>query len=268
MAFHITALDRLKWRAMLGGLCVMAASPAVAEGPPPSRLAAPDCVASRPALATTGQLLRTAQRLRIGGALNVLAIGSSSTAGTGTSSPTSAYPAKLEEEIERRLPAVDVKIIASGVGGETAAQTLARLEREIATSKPDLVIWQVGTNDALAEVGEDDFRKLVERGVSAVDRVGADLILLDQQFFPSIRKRDRYERFVAIVREVGLTKRACVFGRYAMMKAWGERSEETLRAMLASDGFHMSDRGHACMARILADEIVRAASRSVETAAH
>jgi hypothetical protein len=38
--------------------------------------------------------------------------------------------------------------------------------------------------------------------------------------------------------------------------------------MLASDGFHMSDRGHACMARILADEIVKAASRSTATAAY
>ena len=53
-----------------------------------------------------------------------------------------------------------------------------------------------------------------------------------------------------------------------MMKSWGERSEETLRTMLASDGFHMSDRGHACMARVLADEIVKAAARSTETAAH
>jgi acyl-CoA thioesterase-1 len=268
MVFHIAALHRLHRRAVLAGLLVLAVGPAFAEDARPAKLMAPDCVASRPALATTGQLLRTAQRLRAGGALKVLAIGSSSTAGTGTSSPALAYPAKLADEIEQRLPAVDVKIVASGVAGESAAQTLVRLERELDNAKPDLVIWQVGTNDALAEIREDDFRHLVERGVAAVDRIGADLILLDQQFFPTIRKRDRYERFVAIVREVGLTKRACVFGRYAMMKSWGERSEETLRTMLASDGFHMSDRGHACMARVLADEIVKAASRSTETAAH
>jgi lysophospholipase L1-like esterase len=267
MVVQIAALHRLQRRAVFVGLLALATTPALAEDLQPSKLVAPDCVASRPALATTGQLLRTAQRLRSGGALKVLAIGSSSTAGTGTSSPAFAYPARLAAEIEQRLPAIDVKIAASGVAGETAIQTLARLEREVESAKPDLVIWQVGTNDALSEVREDDFRSLVERGVAAVNRVGADLILLDQQFFPTIRKRDRYERFVGIVREVGLTKRACVFGRYAMMKAWGERSEETLRTMLSSDGFHMSDRGHACMARILADEIVKAAARPAETAA-
>ena len=126
------------------------------------------------------------------------------------------------------------------------------------------MIWQVGTNDALTGVAAADFRNLVESGVATVARLGAELILLDQQFYPTIRKRDRYERFVAIVKDVGLEKRACVFDRYTLMKAWSERSGETFKAMLASDGFHMSDRGHACMAKALADEIVGAALHSTD----
>jgi lysophospholipase L1-like esterase len=231
-----------------------------------AKLVAPECVASRPALATTGSLMRTAQRLRAGGPLRVLAIGSSSTAGTGTSGPAYAYPARLADELKERLPGIDIRIEAAGVAGETASQTITRLERDIGDLHPDLVVWQVGTNDALADVGEDSFRAIVERGVTATSMAGADMILLDQQFFPNLRRKDRYERFVSIVREVGLTKRACVFGRYALMKAWGERSDETLRAMLSADGFHMSDRGHACMARILADEIVKAARQPALTA--
>jgi lysophospholipase L1-like esterase len=222
------------------------------------RLVAPECIAARPALATTGDLTGTGERLAAGGKLSILAIGSSTTAGVGTSSPAAAYPARLEAEIERRLPNVDVKVTVSGVGGETAAQTIARLEREVAQTRPDLVIWQVGTNDALSDVREDDFRSLVERGIAATTAAGADLILLDQQFFPSLRRKARYERFVQIVRDAGMKKRACVFGRYALMKEWGEESSETLKTMLSGDGFHMSDRGHACMARILADEIVKA----------
>src|SRR5262245_33287673 len=255
--------------ALAGALLSVAAMPALALAGEPGAAANTSgipCIAARPALATTGRLARTSELLRNGEAIKILAIGSSSTAGTGTSSPAAAYPAQLAAEIKRRLPSVDVKVIASGVAGETATQTLARLALEVEREKPDLVIWQVGTNDALTGVAAADFRNLVESGVASATRLGAELILLDQQFYPTIRKRDRYERFVAIVKDVGLEKRACVFDRYAMMKTWSERSGETFKAMLASDGFHMSDRGHACMAKALADEIVGAALHSTDAA--
>jgi hypothetical protein len=105
----------------------------------------------------------------------------------------------------------------------------------------------------------------VERGVAAVVDTGADLILLNQQFFPGITKKERYERFVDIVREVGLRHHASIFGRYEMMKDWADALNDRFGAMLATDAFHMSDRGHACMARILSDEIVDAAQRSALT---
>ena len=155
--------------------------------------------------------------------------------------------------------------MASGVGGETAIETLARLVGQIASLQPQLVIWQVGTNDALSEGGEEQFRSLVERGAEAVVNSGADLVLLNQQFFPGITKKERYERFVEIVREVGQRWQASVFGRYELMKEWADASGQGFRAMLADDAFHMSDQGHACLARILSDEIVDAAQRPALT---
>lgn len=223
------------------------------------RLSAPDCVSARPALATSGNLRHTGQRLAEGLPLRILAIGSSTTEGIGSTAPDKTYPVQLEREMERLLPHARVDMRISGIGGETAVQTLARLERELAAHKPDLVIWQVGTNDALSDVGEETFKTLLDKGIAAVNATQADLVLMNQQFFPSIRHKGRYERFVQMVQDAGLKKRACVFNRYALMRQWGEDSADTLRAMLSSDQFHMSDRGYACMARVLADEIVRAA---------
>lgn len=223
------------------------------------RLSAPDCVSARPLLATSGTLRHTGQRLAEGRPLRILAIGSSTTEGVGATAPDRTYPAQLEKEIERLLPHARVDMRISGVGGETAVQTLARLERELAAHNPDLVIWQVGTNDALSDVGEETFKTLLDKGIASVNATQADLVLMNQQFFPSIRHKARYERFVRMVQDAGLKKRACVFNRYALMRQWGEDSADTLRAMLSSDEFHMSDRGYACMARVLADEIVRAA---------
>ncbi|CAH1657640.1 Lysophospholipase L1-like esterase [Hyphomicrobiales bacterium] len=221
-----------------------------------------ECLTMQPVLALNGRLKHTQARFATGGRLTILAIGSSTTAGVGTSSPAAAYPAQLTARLEEKLPTVDIDMHVSGIGGETAVQTLARLEKEVSALKPDLVIWQVGTNDALTSVGEDVFRDLVERGIAAATAANADLILLDQQFFPSISDKQRYERFVNLVTEIGLKTKTCVFSRYALMKGWGDQSAVALQAMLSSDGFHMSDRGHACMARLLGREILRAARES------
>lgn len=218
-----------------------------------------ECLTMQPVLALNGRLTHTTARLATGGRLVVLAIGSSTTAGVGTSSPAAAYPAQLVSRLEEKLPMVNVDMHVSGIGGETAVQTLARLEKEVAAIQPDLVIWQVGTNDALSAVGEDAFRTLVERGIAAASAAKADLILLDQQFFPTISDKQRYERFVNLVNDIGMKTKTCVFSRYVLMKAWGDQSTAVLQAMLSSDGFHMSDRGHACMARLLGREILRAA---------
>ena len=242
------------------------------EGEPPATAstnaaASWECLTMQPVLAVNGKLSHTAAHLASGSHLTILAIGSSTTAGVGTSSPAAAYPAQLKARLEEKLPLVQIDMHASGIGGETAVQTLARLQKEVVALKPDLVIWQVGTNDALATVGEDNFRALVERGIAATTAAGADLILLDQQFFPAIRDPARYERFVKIVTDIGLKTKTCVFSRYALMKAWGHQSATVLQAMLARDGFHMSDRGHACMARLLGREILRAARQGMKPVA-
>lgn len=231
--------------------------------------AGPGCTAHRPMLKVNDTLERTAERLATGAPLTILAIGSSTTAGVGASAPGAGYPLQFERLVEAALPGIEVRMHVSGVGGETAAQTLVRLEQQLAIVQPDLVLWQVGTNDALADVHEDAFRQLIEHGVASVLAIGADLVLIDQQFYPTISRPARYERFVSIVDDVGTRMKACVFSRYGLMKTWALHAPGGLRPMLAADGFHMSDRGYACLAGSLAREIMDAArTPQIATAAH
>lgn len=151
----------------------------------------------------------------------------------------------------------------AGRGGETAAQTIDRLEAVLKNQSFDLVIWQVGTNDAIRGVDEDAFRALLERGISTVKAAGTSLILLDQQYFPSIRDMSRYERFVQAVGTLGQERKVSVFSRYALMQDWSSRSAEDLRSMLSADGFHMSDKGYDCLADHVADAIQTLAQQPV-----
>ena len=60
----------------------------------------------------------------------------------------------------------------AGVGGELAAKTLERLKSALKAGWARLVIWQVGTNDALVGVDETLFRATVQAGVAAARAAG------------------------------------------------------------------------------------------------
>ena len=211
------------------------------------------CPAEASALDANGVKLAN---LDSGGArvLDILAIGSSSTEGIGASSPAFSYPAQLADELSTkdRIPAL---VRNAGIGGELAVKTLQRLKAALKAGLPKLVIWQVGTNDALVGVDETVFRATVESGIAAARAAGVPLMLVDPQFAAKIPDVARYERFVAIVDEIGERLRVPVVSRYAMMKRRGTNA----LALLSGDGLHMNDLGYRCLAHAIAEKIEGAA---------
>lgn len=223
------------------------------------------CPKTQSVFSTGGEFRTLALKLMRKQPIRVLAIGSSSTEGYGASSPAQAYPAQLEDDLSRAWR-TRITVINAGKGGETANQTIGRLKEILVESKPDFVIWQVGTNDAVKGIDEVAFRALLEQGVTTVEKAGVEMMLLDQQFFPTIKDLAQYERFVATVRDVAEEHKISLFSRYAMMKQWNSGSSDDLRSMLATDGFHMGDRGYDCLAGRLSDEIETMVARSVKLA--
>ncbi len=213
----------------------------------------PECRVPGSKLYTLAPLKGVRAALKAQRTVKVLAIGSSSTSGIGASSPIATYPARLEGELEHQFPRVDIEVVNRGVPGEVAEDAAERLKLEVAEDQPDLVVWQVGTNDALRGEQEDRFRSVLERGVAETARAGVDMILIDPQYFPSVPDPSRYERYARIVGEIGAQRRVSVFSRYGLMRGWAERAPAELAASLSSDGFHLSDRGYACLAGLLAE---------------
>jgi acyl-CoA thioesterase I len=238
---------------------------AVAMGSPaPAIAATDDCPAAHSPFIQAAPAARPID-IQIGKPVRILAIGSSSTQGIGASAPNFTYPAQLQADLTAALGR-PVTVENAGIGGETAVMTLARLKSALKKDRPDIVIWQVGTNDAVRGDDESQFRALVEQGVKMVGDEKIPLILLDQQFYPGIKDVGRYERFVHIVQDVGAEYHDPVFSRYAMMKAWGAESPSLLRNMLWKDAFHMSDRGYSCLAQGLAADMAPLWARRVDMA--
>ncbi len=199
---------------------------------------------SRPLAKISARLLRNED-------ITILALGSSSTYGTGASKSEYSYPSRLEQELHALLPKMKVKVVNRGVGGEDARQMLARLDRDL-SSKPDLVLWQVGTNALLGENGVETQAPLIRDGLHRIRATGADVILMDPQYAPHVLRDPDARPMVTLLARIGAEANVPVFRRFALMQYWHETREYAFSDILAPDLFHMNDWSYSCLARNLA----------------
>jgi len=205
------------------------------------------------AAAVAGGLDRTRADLVNRRAFTIVALGSSSTEGVGASGPAATYPAQLQAILGERTRTGGVRVLNKGVGGETAADNLARLHDDVIARAPDLVVWQVGTNDAFRKVPLDRFRAAVRQGVEEIRAVGAELILMNPQFYPGETKVADYGAYVAAVNELGLSLGIPVLDRHRTMQSWIATGHFQVAEVLSTDGLHLRDASYRCLAEMLAD---------------
>lgn len=203
-------------------------------------------------------LPHVALKLRSGRPLKIVAIGSSSTAGAGASSPQHSYPAQLAETLKRMWPHVAVEVVNRGVGGERSHQMLARFARDVLPEKPDLAIWQVGTNGALAGGSVGMMRELVLEGVDSLQKAGIDVVLMSPQFAPRFNEKPDHLLRVEAIRSAARDRYVGVFRRFEIMQAWIAGKRMTFDTMLSPDGLHLNDLSYGCIAHLLAVQIDRA----------
>ena len=87
---------------------------------------------------------------------------------------SSAYPARLEAVLKRRLPGVAVKVVPLDQSRQTTEDMAKGMAKLLVDEKPDLVIWQSGTIDAIRGVELDDFRAALEAGIETLQKSGAE----------------------------------------------------------------------------------------------
>ncbi len=104
----------------------------------------------------------------------VLAFGDSLSAGLGLP-PDAAFPARLEAQL--RMQGVAARVVNAGVSGDTTAGGVARLDWAL-TDKPDIVLLELGANDALRGIDPAVVRANLDRLIGLIQRSGAKLILL------------------------------------------------------------------------------------------
>lgn len=226
---------------LAGGLC------------PAAALADPvDCAAPPALTAIARSLDRSAERIETGKPLLIVAVGSSSTAGTGATGSEASYPSRLQAELRRRLPGVDLTVLNRGRGGEDAGEELARLDRDVVAAHPDLVIWQIGTNAVLRRDDLAADSELMQRGVEMLKRDGIDVVLMDLQFAPRVLNRPAYPAMEQLIADTAEHDSVGLFHRFEVMRFW-QTAGRFAGGMTGADGLHMNDASYGCLAASLAD---------------
>ncbi len=211
-------------------------------------------------------LTRVARRLAAGLPVKIVALGSSSTYGAGASTSAASYPSRLAEELAWRLPGHDITVLNRGVNGNEAADMLARLDTDVISENPDLVLWQVGSNSVLRDKEVLPNAPLLRDGVKRLKAIGADIVLIDPQYAPKILAKPNHEGMVSLIATAAKAEHVCVFHRFELMRQWHEADKLPFESFVSPDGVHMNDWSYACVAKWLAAAIAEAASRPTATA--
>jgi len=216
------------------------------------------CLPPKGGAKSMGSLPHVASKLASGGPVVIVAFGSSSTAGYGVTSPEFTYPNRLAKQLRRQYPTADITVLNQGKGGEDAPEMIKRIQTEVIDIKPDLVIWQVGTNAVLRNLDPAETALMVEDGVARIQAAGADLVLVDPQYSPRVTERaESANKMIKLLDKVAELRHVGIFPRFEVMREWHEQQALPIDSFVIADGLHMNDWGYACFAQLLGDDIIK-----------
>jgi lysophospholipase L1-like esterase len=197
--------------------------------------------------------------------LTIAVVGTGSSILAGPDGPRSAYPARLEAVLKQKLPSVAVKVVTLARSRMTAEDLAKGMEKMLADEKPDLVIWQTGTLDAIRRVDPDEFREALDEGVETLHKGGADVILMNMQYSPRTEIMVSYGPYADNMRVVAQQHEIPLFDRLAIMRNWSDTGAFDLYA--AGKDNVLAQRVHDCIGRGIAAMIIDAARLHPEKAA-
>src|SRR6201996_881443 len=190
------------------------------------------CLAPKGGAQSMGSLPHVAGKLASGQPVTIIAFGSSSTQGYGSSSPEFNYPNRLAAQLHRQYPGADITVLNHGVGGEDAPEMMKRLQTSVIDAKPDLVIWQVSTNAVLRNLDPAETANMVEDGVARIQAAGADLVLVDPQYSPRVTEHgESASKMVKLLGRIAELRHVGIFPRFEIMRDWHERQALTIDSL-------------------------------------
>ena len=237
--------------AVLAGLTGAATTARAAAEPPAAPCAVPETVYT-----VDGTLPRAWERLKRGGGLPILVLNSAGSRSDGS------YPVLLEKDLAARLPDSKVSVTVRNAPGAIAQEMLPILNRELASSSASLLIWQVGTADAMRNIDPDSFGEALDRGIAEARGRGADVILMDMQYSPQTTQLITFQPYLDYVEWVSQNSGVFHFPRFEMMRHWFEDGRVGFAPDSKEEKLQAYQFVHRCLGGILAGTVTAMLDRA------
>ena len=182
--------------------------------------------------------------------LRIVAMGSSSTQGYGTTNPQFAYPAQLKMKLEAAMPGIAIHVYNKGIGGQDAEEMVLRMRNDVKPEGAHIVVWQVGTNSAIRRDPLSKFREKLRAGIDIGHSLGANFVMMNLQYVPAVVALPDEEEYAKVMAEVAQEKGAGLFRRFEIMRSWYDDGMPYAQ-FVTNDGLHLNDFGQKCIGKLL-----------------
>jgi lysophospholipase L1-like esterase len=206
-----------------------------------------DCRVPGSKLYTLAQLKAVRAALDEKRPLKVLALGPSGTGGVGSGSASATYPSRLEEELEQRFSGIDVAVEHRNLPGDITADAVDRFTALVAEIEPNLVVWQVGTNDALAKADIEAFTGALGEILEWLRQHDIDAVLVDPPYTLALASDEHYTALRAAIRNGARQNGVPIVLRFEALQHLSQQRSEAARSQLG-----LSELGYRCMAEHVA----------------
>jgi len=213
---------------------------------------------------------RVYARLKAKEPLRILVVGSTSSvaapiwASRGPAAAFKAYPRLLEGEMTARLPGLKVVVLDKAVAGQTVPMVAAQLDSALLQTRPDLVVWEAGTTDAVKRLDVNIFGDVLADGLRRLHEQDVDVALIDIQYSPQTDSIYDFRPYLEYLWRVGEAEDVNVLRRFDIMRAYTDDGRFDPTTMGAEDQMKNANFVHACLAKHLARMILTAAQQQPE----
>ncbi len=241
-------------------LAVALAVPAVVQAQSPFAALPSDmpaqCQVPRAVYVDESALPKAARKLA-SGSLRIAALGSSSTLGVGASGIEAAWPARLEAELRRRMPNAQITVLNRGKLRDPATAMIKRMALEALAERPDILIWETGTAEAVRNMSLEQFVASLDEGAERAALAGVELVLMTPQYSRETSRLIGYQPYIEAMTNLAQRTDALMFPRFDVMRHLVESGQLQLDGLAPAQAARTADRVYDCIARQLARVLLR-----------
>ncbi len=221
-------------------------------GSAPAFAGVPDlCPAEAAFMLPSERLSAFARAVHAAGPVDILAVGSASTAESGA-----AYPRVMVESLQAAFPKATLRLDVRGRRGLTAAEMLDLVIKALPERRYALVLWQTGTVDAVRGLRPEELADALEKGAAEIAAAGADLVLVDPQFSRFLSANVDLTPYELAMEHAASLPGVVLFRRYELMRDWASSGGLDVETAAPAKRSEAAALIHACVGRALADFIL------------